>query len=179
MEAAMSAKVLGGEATSDVVDNKDNDKRTYLLEIYKAHVTHINTMFNFFLVAAGLIGNAYIQSFLKTIQISPYVSVCIAMLGTIFSLMFFLIDQRSREMLNIVGNSLSIQEDKLFTEGDGFYKILNKQRKPWFLRHRYQFPLTYLAFMLVFGLATVYALAYAGIPWFNSSSAPPGAPSGQ
>ena len=78
-----------------------------------------------------------------------------ALFGAFMSIVSLLIHLRSRVMLDTIGAGLKREEHKLFPNGDGFLNF-RQPRAFWFQRHKYQFPLTYLAFALVFIGMAVY-----------------------
>lgn len=69
-------------AHNDVINDKQTMRLTYLMDQYKLYRGHINMMFNYFLLLSGLILNAFIQSLQKQADISPIVSICIALFGS-------------------------------------------------------------------------------------------------
>lgn len=102
-------------------------------------------MFNFFLVSSGLIGNVYIQFISRASQISHYVPVGVGAFGAFLSVVSFLIHRRSRDLLDTAKAGLERQERKLFPGGGGC--MISTPPRMWFNRHKYQFPITYGAFI--------------------------------
>ncbi|MGA8193016.1 MAG: hypothetical protein WB902_06580 [Acetobacteraceae bacterium] len=141
------------------VEARRKDRVTYLLETYKLYHGHINTMFNYFLVLAALIANAYIQSMQKQAAISSNVSTSIAVFEALISWVALLIHKRSRALLDTIETGLGREEDILFPNGTGFLNVDVGYRPP-LARHRYQFPFTYWAFVIGFMIMAGYSSGY-------------------
>lgn len=149
-------------STSDqALHNKE--RLAYLVDVYKVYQVHINSMFNYFIVLAGLIANAYIQSLSRQADISWVVSAAIAIFGAVMSLVALAIHLRSRQLLEAIESGLVAEEDKLFSGSVGFLNIQRVPRK-WFLRHKIQFPIAYLLFTTAFVSMGVYAIFSAVKP---------------
>ena len=71
-----------------------NQRLSYLLEVYKLYQGHINTMFNYFLLASGLLANAYLQ----VLQKEAVLSACVAFVGASISVLSLLVHIRSRRI---------------------------------------------------------------------------------
>jgi hypothetical protein len=140
-----------------------NEQLSYLLDVYKLYHGHINTMFNYFMIIAGLTGNAYINSLPKKPGGDTNLAIWIALFGALISLVSLLVHIRSRDMLDTIESGLRREEDKLFPDKDGFLNAA--PTRTWFLfRHKYQFPITYWAFVIGFvGMAL-----YADKAWVDS-----------
>jgi hypothetical protein len=148
-----------------------NERLSYLLDMYKLYHGHINTMFNYFLILSGLIANAYIQSMLKTAHISRALSASIAAFGALMSIVSLLIHLRSRTMMDIIERGLKAEEEVVFLPRNyqslsrndqariykGFLTEDSYTWRLWYQRHKYQFPITYWAFVLAFAAMAVYA----------------------
>jgi hypothetical protein len=149
----------------DTPKPEKNERLSYLLEVYKLYHGHINVMFNYFLVLSGLIANAYIQSMLKTADISRALSASIAAFGALLAFISLLIHIRSRDMLDTIECGLRREENALFPERNGFLNAA-PSRAHWLFRHKYQFPITYCAFVLAFvGMAIYSAHTYVFDLW--------------
>lgn len=131
---------------------------SYLVDMYKLYHGHMNSMFNYFLILAGLIATAYVQSSSAAAKIDKAIPACIALFGALMSYISLRVHQRSRQMIDTIENGLREEEKKMFKQGGGF---LNApiERRSWLGRHKYQFPLTYWAFISAFSLLTIYAWA--------------------
>lgn len=116
-------------------------------------------MFNYFLVLAALIANAYIQSMQKQAAISSNVSTSIAVFEALISWVALLIHKRSRALLDTIETGLRREEDILFPNGTGFLNVDVGYRPP-LARHRYQFPFTYWAFVIGFMIMAGYSSGY-------------------
>ena len=97
-----------------------NERLSYLLDVYKLYHGHINTMFNYFLIISGLIGNACIQAMQKKTCETESLPIWIALFGALMSVVSLLIHLRSRDMLDTIEAGLKREEDKLFPNSDGF-----------------------------------------------------------
>lgn len=133
-----------------------NERLSYLLDVYKLYHGHINTMFNYFLIISGLFANAYIQSLYKQADFCKALPLFIALFGALMAAVSLLIHLRSRDMLDTIESGLKREEDKLFPNKDGFLNA-SPTRTSRFLRHKYQFPFTYLAFIAGFLAMAFYA----------------------
>ena len=136
----------------------------YLIEMYKLFHGNTNTMFNYFLLISGLVLNAFIQSLQKQAAISQEVSASIALFGMVMSVVSFLINIRSTDMLYTLEAGLLSEEKKLFPEGGGVFLVHRK--RSWFLRYKYLFPILYCIFITAF----VFMFIYAGWGYLTSSS---------
>jgi hypothetical protein len=133
---------------NDQATDKKSVRLEYLMDQYKLYHGHINLMFNYFLLLAGLILNGFIQSLQKQADISPVISLCIALFGALMSIISLFIHIRSRDMVYTIEDGLKIEELNIFPPGSG---VLNKYPHRSFLfRHRYQFPITYISFVAAF-----------------------------
>jgi DMSO reductase anchor subunit len=148
------ADLVVNETEREVTEAKE--RRTYLLEVYKLYHGHINTMFNFFLIVSGLIGNACILSLQRQAAINRLIPAAIGILGALTSLVLLLVHIRSREMIDVIERSLEKEEKLLFEVNGGFF-LADQHPKRWFLRHRYQFRIIYVGFIGMFLLLAGYA----------------------
>jgi tellurite resistance protein TehA-like permease len=130
----------------------------YLLEIYKLYLGHINTMFNYFLIIAGLIATAYVQSMNAATQIDKAVPSSISLFGAFISYIALRIHIRSRDMLDQIESGLRREEEAIFQPGGGFLMAELPRRGP-LGRHKYQFRATYWAFVFAFLVMAAYAWA--------------------
>jgi hypothetical protein len=113
----------------------------YLVEVYKLYHGHINTQFNYFLIIAGLLFTAYVQSMSATAAISKAVPVSVAFFGAFMSFIGLRIHIRSRDMLDTIECGLSREEEVMFEKGGGFLTAPTPRR--WLLgRHKTQFRVT-------------------------------------
>lgn len=135
---------------------EDAERVAYLQSMYSLYHGHINGMFNFFLVVAGLVGNAFILSYSSDYNIGIKAPFFIALLGLLLSIVFLLIHIRSRQLLDTIEAGLRTQESRIFGAGNGF---LNYPRGSSFflLRHKYQFPIAYSLFAIAFVAAALFA----------------------
>lgn len=130
----------------------------YLRDCYSLCAGHINTMFNYYMIAAALAANAYIQALNPELQLPRSVPFWIAMAGLALSLIFFLVHMRSRMMIDTVETLLEVEEVSLFPYG-GPLKILPKP-VIW-RRHKFLVPAAYTVFLGGFVLMSLFAL---GLP---------------
>jgi hypothetical protein len=135
-----------------------NERITYLMDIYKLYHGHINTMFNYFLVIAGLIANAFIQALQRPGHMGWSLSAAVACFGVIISMLCLLIHLRSRDMIDVIEEGLGREERLLFPNGGGFLTIAPPRRGPLF-RHKYQFPAMYLLVAVAFLLMALYSFS--------------------
>ncbi|GAA0577013.1 hypothetical protein GCM10009416_14520 [Craurococcus roseus] len=128
----------------------------YLLDIYKLYHGHINTMFNYFLIIAGLIATAYVQSMNVATQIDKAVPACISLFGAFISYIALRIHIRSRDMLDAIERGLCREEGRMFEPGRGFLTA-DLPRRGLLGRHKHQFRITYWAFVFAFVAMAAYA----------------------
>jgi hypothetical protein len=140
----------------DAVRETAKERRTYLIEMYKLYHGHINTMFNFFLIVSGLIGNACILSLQQQAAINKLIPTVIGLLGAVTSLVLLLVHIRSRQLIDVIEKGLETEEESLFEPNGGFF-LADKHPKRWLLRHRYQFRIIYIGFIAMFLLLAGYA----------------------
>ena len=143
---------------TSTVSDIQKQRVTYLMDVYKLYHGHINAMFNYFLILSGLIATAYVQSANETAHMNKAVPACIGLFGALMSYIGLRIHRRSREMMDTIEASLRQQERLLFSDGGGF---LTAETRPasWLGRHKYQFQLTYWAFVIAFLLLFTYSAA--------------------
>ena len=120
---------LDGSAT------EKNQRLSYLLDVYKLYQSHINTMFNYFLLTSGLLANAYIQVLQKQVVLS----VSIAVFGILMALMSLFIHIRSRELLDTIEAGLKVEERNLFSTDTPGFLIARPKHPQWFRGHKHQF----------------------------------------
>ena len=138
---------------TDPAKDDENEKAkvrlSYLMDMYKLYHGHINTMFNYFLILAGLIATAFVQSTQNSSDLhGTEVPTAIAIFGCVLCGIGWAIHLRSRALLDTLEKLLRIEEDKMFDK-DGGYLTFNP--KAWFFsRHKYQFQAIYLLFCLGF-----------------------------
>lgn len=144
-----------------MADGAKNEKLAYLLDVYKLYHGHINTMFNFFLVMTGFLTNAYIQALINSGKIQPRVTVTIASISGILSLVSLLVHLKCRRMLDTIEAGLLREEEVIFSPSEsGFLKAPTGSPKlfnPWYMRHKYQFPFMYLLVTFAFFAGAIYA----------------------
>ncbi len=147
-----------------VIKRQNDDRRDYLMDMYKLYHGHINSMLNYFLIVTGLIINAYVQC-LANKDLGWYAGSLTASLGAFLALVFFLVHMRSRDLLETIENGLRSEELLLFEKGGGFLNA-PVTRKYWFNRHKYQFPIAYGAFGLAFLGMALFASPLASLKQF-------------
>jgi hypothetical protein len=131
-----------------------NQRLTYLLDLYKLYQTHINTMFNYFLLVSGLLANAYIQ----ILQKQAILGGGVAGFGVLMSVMALLVHIRSREILDGIEAGLRIKERDLFAADSPGFITGRSKHWWWHRRHRYQFRFIYGSVAVAFLIMAVYAL---------------------
>jgi hypothetical protein len=125
----------------------------YLRDLYGMYVGNLNSMFNFFLVVAALIANAYFAAMNPDLLLPEAVPSGVGLLGALLCGIFSGIDQRSRSLLDSVERELKLEEQAIFPRGRGFFAPHpdHVSDQPSL---RVLFPLAYGAFLLSFiGLA--------------------------
>src|SRR5215469_10759837 len=105
-----------------------NQRLSYLLEVYKLYQGHINTMFNYFLLASGLLANAYLQVIQREVILSAFV----AFVGALISVLSLLVHIRSREVLDVIERGLRVQEETLFSADNPGFLLTRAKHKHWF-----------------------------------------------
>lgn len=143
---------------------EDTERVAYLQSMYSLYHGHINGTFNFFLVAAGLVGNAFILSYSSDYRIPIKAPFFIASLGILLSIVFLLMHIRSRQLLDTIESGLRTQENRIFGSGAGFLNYPSGS-SCFMLRHKYQFPIAYSMFAIAFIGAGLFAW-----PWGNPLS---------
>lgn len=144
-----------------MADGAKNEKLAYLLDVYKLYHGHINTMFNYFLVTTGFLTNAYIQALINADKIQPRITMTIASISGLLSLVALLVHLKCRRMLDTIETGLRREEEVIFSPGEsGFLKASIGSPKlfnPWYMRHKYQFPFMYTLVTLAFFAGALYA----------------------
>lgn len=131
---------------------------SYLRDLYGFCANHINTMFNFYMVAAALVGNAYIQTLNPEWGLLNKVPVTIAGMGLLLSIIFALVHLRSRMMIDGLEDAMKREETTLFPEGGP----LTTLRHPAFWRrHVFLFPAAYCLFGISFLAMALYAWGHS------------------
>jgi len=134
--------------------NHADERLEYLKDAYAIYSNHINSMFNFYLVAGGLVANAYVQLLNPALGLPTFVKLIIAGLGFLLSCLFLLIHLRSREILDTIESALKAEERRIFGNRPGFLISL-PQRKWSIKKHSILFPAVYVVFILAFGAMTL------------------------
>jgi hypothetical protein len=96
----MGIRAMFGTKSEPPAPGPKNERLSYLLDVYKLYHGHINTMFNYFLLLAGLIANGYINSLPKN-PASTVLPSSIGLFGAAMSFGSFLIHHKSRLLLDI------------------------------------------------------------------------------
>ena len=135
--------------------DEDKARLGYLMDMYKLYHGHINTMFNYFLILAGLIGNAFIVSIQKNEIIANAVPTAIAVIGFLISAITWLIHLRSRALLDTLEARLRAEENVMFHNNAGFLTV-PFGTGPFYRRHKYQFQALYAIFCFAFILAALF-----------------------
>ena len=131
---------------------ENNQRLSYLLDVYKLYQGHINTMFNYFLLASGLFANALIQIWRK----EPVLSACVAAFAGLMSLLSLFVHIRSRELLDVIETGLRAQEDNLFSKDNPGFLTARRKHRRWFRRHKWQFRVLYALVVLGFFTMAIY-----------------------
>ena len=139
---------LDGSAT------EKNQRLSYLLDVYKLYQSHINTMFNYFLLTSGLLANAYIQVLQKQVVLS----VSVAVFGALMALMSLFIHIRSRELLDTIEAGLTVEERNLFSTDTPGFLIARPKHPQWFRGHKHQFRFMYGVVVFGFFAMAIYAV---------------------
>lgn len=135
----------------------------YLLNLHGVYAVHVNTMFNYFSVAAALLVTAYAQSLDPAWKLPGAVPFALSSMGLALSIIFLGIHNRSRSLLSTIESALEREENTMFDAGQGFFNHKQKDVKGRPI-YDYQFPLkilfpsAYLVFVLAFFLMLIFAL---------------------
>lgn len=78
----------------------------YLLRNYGFYTSHMNQVFSFYLVAMGLIANAFVQALLKTSEMEPWGARSIAFGGALISMCFCMLHARSNVIAGLLDDEL-------------------------------------------------------------------------
>jgi hypothetical protein len=179
-----------GETKMLLWENKEPDQDRYSINEnrlsyawnwFSFHAGQRTTIFNFFLVAMGLI----LAAFAKCVEVNLLLAKTIAILGAIVSLIFLLLEIRNRELTHMGEDVLRRLEseflfkDQILTkdytdkQNDGvkagfliregvetitFWKTLFHpiKNRRFVLRHRFLIPITQFLFLVVFILISIF-----------------------
>ncbi len=163
---------MGCTLSSDDQSNLDL-RVSYLKDCYGFYIQHINSMFNFFLVATGLFANAYVLLLSKDYGIADGAKSAMCWFAALVCLIFLLIHLGTRRDLDAVESALRHHEKTLFAGSQGF--LTAGKRKPILMRLKYLFPAAYLSFFLAFTLVALWqnppsipeSMPFKGLGWFT------------
>lgn len=98
-----------------------HQKMTYLTEMYKIYLNHLNAIFNFFIVFSGLVVSGIALIVREDLNKTTYVDETFLVLGIIFTLIIVGIDDRDRSFIGHLETQMSVLENKYFGEGKDAY----------------------------------------------------------
>jgi hypothetical protein len=129
---------------------KDSKKLEYLTGICTTYITHLNSVFNFFLVFSALVLNAIALTIDKDINGTSNIDEFVSVFGAIVGLAFLAMDSRTRKIIQHIECGIITEEKKVFPEQDVYLVGLPNPRFT-ILKHGYLFPIIYICFCVLFG----------------------------
>lgn len=133
--------------------DREKTKLDYLTRQYGYYTTHMNQVFNFYLVAAALIATAFVQSLSGARPMETAGSQAIVVGGALLSLVFWLLHMRGFQIAGLLDDELAEVEGSF---GVRFMKDRKKsQLKPF--TNTTLFSLIYIGFIGAFIFAACQA----------------------
>ena len=125
----------------------------YVLRQYGFYTTHMNQVFNFYILAAALIAAAYVQSISADAQIELVGSQSIAVVGALLSTFFLGLHLRGFQIADILDDELKQLEPRLRVS------FMRRRKESQFgpFKNTILFSLIYLVFIVGFLLAAFLA----------------------
>lgn len=130
------------------LDPRVVERLAYLRDLIGTYTEHVNNMMNYFLVAAGLVLNACVQSFASGLAIDPLARSGLAGVGVLLSLIFLGIHLRSYDLLRDLEAQAALAEPEIFPPGTGVFQ--EALRRKGMLRMKWLFPTAYTIFAVTF-----------------------------
>jgi hypothetical protein len=152
--------LLAPEPPRDPIDAGDFERVKFamqvLLEQYKLYAGHLNSVFNYYIVLAGLGVNAYVLSLKSDANLPLTAPLGIAAAACVVSVLFWLLDARSRVLVGHIEGQMAELEQAIYGARGGFVTSYPRPRGP-LQRHGFLFPAIYLIFVAGFALLALHA----------------------
>ena len=153
MQATREAKQVTDQATEALKSLNSQlsvERIKYLTDIYKIYVSHLNSVFNFFIVFSGLALSGLALIIREEMHTSTNIDEAFIGMGMAMTAIMLLLDQRSRYYIEHLEKQMKVQEECLFGE-EGIAYLHNKTDPTDFYRkipNGILFPVAYALFFV-------------------------------
>jgi len=122
----MSSGNEHGSASGDSDANLSRERRDYAWKWFDYHAKQRVSMFNFFLIASGLLATAYVNTLCKGEELLG-VAIAISILGTVIALVFVFLDCRNARLVYLAEDVLRrLEREQLFRGFRGLNEKLDE-----------------------------------------------------
>lgn len=148
---------MAGQNTGDVCQHAGNichsTQLNYLLEMYKMYIGHLSSVFNFFLIFSALVLNAIAVTVTQGLNQTSSLDEWLILFGIAASVIFFLLDMRTRQIVGTIEISIKEFEKTNFDSRFAYLGNIPEARLLGAGRHGVLFPSFFAMFAIfLFGM---------------------------
>ena len=128
---------------------------------FEYHATQRTVMFNFFLIASGILATAFVTAYDKEIPLLVYGT---GTLGMIIALAFFGLDWRNSDLVELGEGSLKVLEENAENFPEKIFTDSMTDHRVRIVSHGFIMKAVHFVIFISFGVAMVYAPSGQGEP---------------